>query len=102
LDKWPTLPVERYALGLGSSDTVTYCRLMEFGTRQLGSISGGSAGKHMLYRHRSGEWKRAPALLDLPVEQAWQRLREQFVNSELAMADYLRQAELGPQVKNYL
>ncbi|WP_040796441.1 McrB family protein [Nocardia higoensis] len=79
LDEWPALPLDRYALGLGSSDTMTYCRLMEFGTRRLGSISGGSAGKHMLYRHRSGEWKRAPALLDLPVEEAWQRLRGQFV-----------------------
>ncbi|MEV0031077.1 AAA family ATPase [Nocardia sp. NPDC050793] len=81
LADWPTLPVERYALGLGSDDSagVPYCRLIEFGTRELGSISGGSAGKHMLYRHNSGEWKLAPALLGLPVEQAWDRLRGQFV-----------------------
>ncbi|SNY85741.1 5-methylcytosine-specific restriction enzyme B [Nocardia amikacinitolerans] len=81
LADWPTLPVERYALGLGSadSDAVTYCRLLEFGTRELGSISGGSARKHMLYRHNSGEWKLAPALLGLSVEQAWERLRGQFV-----------------------
>ncbi|WP_198654662.1 McrB family protein [Nocardia aurea] len=52
---------------------------MEFGTRPLGSISGGSANKHMLYRHRSGEWKRAQALLDLPVEEAWRKLRGQFI-----------------------
>ncbi|MET8776190.1 hypothetical protein ABZV58_14330 [Nocardia sp. NPDC004654] len=81
LADWPTLPVERYALGLGSDGHggVPYCRLMEFGTRALGSISGGSAGKHMLYRHNSGAWKLAPALLGLPVEQAWERLRGQFV-----------------------
>ena len=79
LDEWPTLPLERYALGLGASDIVTYCRLMEFGTRRLGSISGGSAGKHMLYLHRSGDWKRAPALQGPSVEQAWELLRGQFV-----------------------
>ncbi|WP_228815425.1 McrB family protein [Nocardia puris] len=81
LDQWPTLPLERYALGLqmDGSEPETYCRLMEFTTRELGSIRGGSARKHMLYRHNTGEWKLAPALLGLSVEEAWERLRGQFV-----------------------
>ncbi|MFE3759453.1 AAA family ATPase [Nocardia tengchongensis] len=80
LEEWPTLPLSRYALGLGADgDDVTYCRLMEFNTPDLGSISGGSALKHMIYRHNSGEWKLAANLIGSEVEQAWERLRGEFV-----------------------
>ncbi|WP_305779806.1 McrB family protein [Nocardia nova] len=80
LNDWPTLPLSRYALGQGSDGVdMTYCRLLEFASGDLGSISGGSALKHMIYLHRSGEWKLTPELRGLPVEQAWERLRGEFV-----------------------
>ncbi|WP_220139981.1 AAA family ATPase [Nocardia huaxiensis] len=52
---------------------------MEFWTPNLGSISGGSATKHIMYRHNSGEWRLAPALHGLDADTAWKRLRDQFV-----------------------
>ncbi|MVU82298.1 AAA domain-containing protein [Nocardia sp. ET3-3] len=79
LEEWPSLPLSRYALGLGADgDDVTYCRLLEFNTPALGSISGGSAIKHMIYRHNSGEWRLAANLRGMDVEDAWVRLRGEF------------------------
>ncbi|MGW1532281.1 AAA family ATPase [Streptomyces aureus] len=88
LDEWPTLPLERYALGLDPSPAgATYCRLMEFGTQSLGSIRGGSAAKHIMYRHNSGEWRLAAPLRGLAPQDAWQQLRGQFVRAFEAMDD---------------
>ncbi|MFD4402352.1 AAA family ATPase [Nocardia sp. NPDC058499] len=81
LDEWPSMPLERYALGVGQGSEMTYCRLLEFVATEFGSISGGSAGKHMLYRHKSGEWRLAPPLMGLGVDEAWQRLRGEFVTA---------------------
>ncbi|WP_063006192.1 hypothetical protein [Nocardia salmonicida] len=77
LEDWPTLEVERYALGCGPG---TYCRLMEFDTVDLGGSGGGSAGKHIIYRRSSGEWKLAPQL-GSDLEAGWKRLRGQFVTA---------------------
>jgi 5-methylcytosine-specific restriction protein B len=78
LEEWPGLPLERYALGQG---TPSYCRLLEFGTPHLGSISGGSAAKHIMFRHNSGEWRTAAPLRHLDPQAAWARLREEFVSA---------------------
>ncbi|MFB7878846.1 McrB family protein [Nocardia sp. NPDC056064] len=75
LEDWPTLEVERYALGCGPG---TYCRLMEFDTVDLGGIGGGSARKHIIFRRSSGEWNLAPRL-GSDLEAGWKRLRGQFV-----------------------
>ncbi|MGW0797115.1 AAA family ATPase [Streptomyces sp. NPDC002692] len=88
LDEWPALPLERYALGLDLSRAeTTYCRLMEFGTQSLGSIRGGSAAKHIMYRLNSGEWRLAAPLRGLDPQEAWQQLREQFVRAFEATGD---------------
>ncbi|MYW06467.1 AAA family ATPase [Streptomyces sp. SID3343] len=81
LDDWPSLPLERYALGQEHSDPddPPYCKLIEFRTPALGSMKGGSSAKHILYRHHSGVWKTAKPLRDLPIEDAWARLRGEFV-----------------------
>jgi 5-methylcytosine-specific restriction protein B len=74
--EWATLPLERYALGLDGSGTgMTYCRLLEFGTPRLGSIRGGSAAKHIMYRHNSGEWRLAAPLSGKEPRDAWEQLR---------------------------
>ncbi|HEX3783948.1 MAG TPA: AAA family ATPase [Pseudonocardiaceae bacterium] len=85
LDGWPTLPLQRYTLGQ-DSDQMTYCRLLEFRTLHLGSIKGGSAAKHIMYRHNSGEWRLPTALQDLEVDEVWARLRTQFVAAFDAVA----------------
>lgn len=83
LEEWPTLPLSRYALGqtaeFGSGPT--YCRLMEFGTPNLGSIKGGSAAKHIMYHHNSGEWRVAAPLRGMEPQEAWEELRGQFVRA---------------------
>ncbi|MFJ9558561.1 AAA family ATPase [Streptomyces fuscichromogenes] len=79
---WSSLPLERYALGLDpSGKAMTYCRLMEFGTQALGSIKGGSAAKHIMYRHNSGEWRLAAPLRGREPQEAWELLRAQFVGA---------------------
>ncbi len=56
IESWPTLPLERYALGQGDNTRETYCWWLEFGTPLIGSMKGGSAQKHLIYRQRDGHW----------------------------------------------
>ncbi|MEH0550901.1 AAA family ATPase [Streptomyces sp. B21-101] len=88
LEEWPTLPLSRYALGQAaeSGSGPTYCRLMEFGTPNLGSIKGGSAAKHIMYHHNSGEWRVAAPLRGMEPQEAWEELRGQFVRAFDAVA----------------
>ncbi|MFI0542704.1 McrB family protein [Streptomyces sp. WSLK1-3] len=83
LEEWAQLPLERYALGQGAppESGPTYCRLMEFGTPHLGSIKGGSAAKHIMYHHNSGEWRLAAPLRGMDPQDAWAELRGQFVRA---------------------
>ncbi|MEU5278742.1 hypothetical protein AB0G87_20280 [Streptomyces asoensis] len=104
LEEWPTLPLERYALGLEQSGPGrTYCRLMEFGTQSLGSIKGGSAAKHIMYRHNSGEWRLAAPLRGMEPQGAWELLRAQFLQAltsvaagDFAAVDELEILRFGP------
>ncbi|MBF6088890.1 AAA family ATPase [Nocardia cyriacigeorgica] len=77
--EWPQMRLDQYALGAGTDGEPTYCRMLEFVATEFGSIGGGSAGKHIIYRHNSGEWRLAPPLMGLSVEEAWQRLRGEFI-----------------------
>lgn len=88
LEEWATLPLSRFALGQAapSGNGPTYCRLMEFGTPNLGSIKGGSAAKHIMYHHNSGEWRVAAPLRGMEPLEAWEELRRQFVRAFEAMA----------------
>ncbi|AQS71812.1 McrB family protein [Streptomyces pactum] len=83
LEEWAELPLERYALGQGEApgSGPTYCRLMEFGTPHLGSIKGGSAAKHIMFHHNSGEWRLAAPLKGMDPQDAWAELRGQFVRA---------------------
>ncbi|MGW7205181.1 AAA family ATPase [Streptomyces sp. NPDC054837] len=74
-EDWPTLPLKRYALGQGdSAHTRPYCYLLEFGSKPLGSIAGGSSTKHLVYRRsQDGSWWHDSRYAD--EEQAWQEVR---------------------------
>lgn len=77
---WPALPLERYALG-SVDEPVPYCVMLEYRTPYLGSIKGGSARKHIIYRPNVGGWWVAGPLDDLDPHQAWERLRHEFVQA---------------------
>lgn len=82
LETWPKLSLQEYALGPASHPNPkhSFCRLMEYGTNTIGSIRGGSAAKHIVYQHRTGEWRVVPsALRGLRVHEAWLEVRAEFV-----------------------
>jgi 5-methylcytosine-specific restriction protein B len=94
---WPTLELERYALGVGSQET--FCYLMEFGTPDLGSIAGGAAHKHLIYkRSDTGAWwfnRRFDT-----VEEAWSQVRAGFVRAfDLAASGQV--ADVGVEPLNW-
>ncbi|MDP1571931.1 MAG: AAA family ATPase [Vicinamibacterales bacterium] len=92
MEAWPDLPLERYALGQPDS-TDTYCRWLEYDSTDLGSIAGGSAQKHIIFKrkHKSG-WYFPQRFKS--VEEAWEALRADFVTL-LARASEDRWQELA-------
>ncbi|MDY7103736.1 MAG: AAA family ATPase [Actinomycetota bacterium] len=75
VEVWPTLPLERYALG-GAEDT--YCRLLEFGSPSFGGIGGGSAMKHMIFKRQNGPgWYFPPEYEN--EHEAWEAVRAGYV-----------------------
>ncbi|MFI1681742.1 AAA family ATPase [Streptomyces sp. NPDC020607] len=90
LDTWARLPLERYALGPAGYERPgsSFCRLLEYGTNAYGSIRGGSAAKHIVYQHRTGEWRIVPsALRGLGAYKAWEAVRAEFVSAFAAAAE---------------
>ena len=82
---WPTMSLEQFALGTEVSDQ-SFAYAMEYATRDLGSISGGSAKKYPVYKRRdTGEWYFDKQFEN--VEEAWSAVRSAFVRAmELAEA----------------
>jgi 5-methylcytosine-specific restriction protein B len=97
IEAWPSLPLERYALGTGVDDG--FCWLMEFGTPALGGIGGGSAKKHLIYRKSDGTWYHRP---DYANEiEAWEAVRAAFVRGfELAEAGDWAAIDALPAIAN--
>jgi 5-methylcytosine-specific restriction protein B len=75
LTVWPQLPLEDYALGQNFHDTVSWW--LEYKTEVIGSIKGGSAHKHLIFRAKDGSW-RFPVEYE-SVERAWAAIRNGFV-----------------------
>src|SRR5687767_2963859 len=72
-DEWPTLPLERYALGQENSED-TFCRWMEFRTTHMGSIKGGSSRKHIIFKRKDKPgWYFDPEYKD--EQDAWAHVR---------------------------
>ena len=79
LAEWPTMPLERYALGLSDSKN-TFCWWMEFGSIELGSMKGGSSAKHIIYKHKEKPgWFFPPNYKDQ--DDAWETVRAAFVEA---------------------
>jgi 5-methylcytosine-specific restriction protein B len=79
MSAWPTMPIEGYALGLKEYPNA-FCRWMEFNTTHLGSIRGGSARKHLIYRKSDQvSWHFPAGYKDQ--NEAWLAVRGAFVRA---------------------
>ncbi|GAA4306527.1 hypothetical protein GCM10023178_14550 [Actinomadura luteofluorescens] len=79
LDAWPTMHLERYALGTDVYKD-SFCYRMEFGTPELCSMRGGHAGKHIIYRRKKEATWRYPSEYDNE-QEAWEKVRAGFVKA---------------------
>jgi 5-methylcytosine-specific restriction protein B len=104
LEKWPTMPLDRYALGLGHNED-SFCWWMEWGTPHAGSMRGGSSFKHIIFRQRDGSWYFDRK--SYPNEQAaWEAIRAGFLDAfgkaergEWALIDEIEAIETGPALR---
>ena len=76
LSAWASMSLESYALGL-NTEGGTACWWLEFKTRPIASMSGGSSFKHLVFKGSSGDW-RFPKRYS-SVEEAWSSVRAGFV-----------------------
>ncbi len=79
IEQWSDLPLERYALGQGRKHD-SFCWWMEFGTQHVGSMKGGQANKHLIYRKADGSWYFDAKSYKTEAEQ-WQAVRAAFVEA---------------------
>jgi 5-methylcytosine-specific restriction enzyme B len=85
-EAWPTMPLERYALGQADSSD-TYCYWMEYKALDLGSMRGGSALKHAVFKHRDKPGWYYDASRYSNENEAWEAIRAAFVQAfDLAAA----------------
>lgn len=78
VESWAKLALERYALGLENSDT--YSWWLEFGSPHLGSMAGGSARKHVIYKKKGESGWYFPRKYNT-LEEAWNAVRSGFVKA---------------------
>lgn len=76
---WPDLPVEAYALGQ-QTDGGTVCWWMEWKTKPIASMSGGSAAKHLIFLRKKDQTWRYPKEYG-SVNEAWTAVRSAFVEA---------------------
>ncbi|MCV7194040.1 AAA family ATPase [Mycolicibacterium brumae] len=85
ISEWRTMPLSEYALGQSNQDTVSWW--VEYKTKPAGSMKGGSAYKHLIFRSADGRWRFPTEYED--VDQAWAAVRTGFVEM-LDAADHGR------------
>ncbi len=77
-DRWPNVDLAEYALGLPQSPD-GFCNWLEFKTPTAGSIKGGSAMKHLIFRRKNtGVWWFEPKYES--EQQAWDAIRQGFAD----------------------
>lgn len=72
LHAWPSMKLEQYALGQENSED-TYCRWLEFRSDDLGSMSGGSAMKMVIFKRKSQDGWYYPESHFRSLASAWER-----------------------------
>ena len=75
IESWPDLELDQYALGQHIEGTV--CWWLEYETKPIAGIGGGTARKHLIYRKSNGAWYYPRQYGS--VEQAWEAIRSGFV-----------------------
>ncbi|MEV0973694.1 McrB family protein [Microtetraspora glauca] len=84
-EAWPTMPLERYALGVADYKN-TFCYRMEFGTPELGGIGGGSARKHMIFLQKKDQsWYHDAKFAN--EQEAWIDVRQGFLDAFTAVEE---------------
>ena len=78
IDAWAELPLESYALGQ-QVEGGTVCWWLEFNTKPVASMSGGSSSKHLIFRRNDGSWRYPKEYSS--VEEAWTAVRGAFVEA---------------------
>ncbi len=76
ISAWPEMPVENYALGQGDNDVVSYW--LEFKSKPVASMSGGSAHKHLIFKRAAEDVWQYPKEY-ASIEAAWGAVRGGFV-----------------------
>jgi len=72
---WSSMPVEDYALGQGNNDVVSYW--LEFKTKPVASMSGGSAHKLLIFKRAEDVWQHPKEYGS--IGEAWSAVRAGFV-----------------------
>lgn len=75
LESWQDMTLAHYALNAGNLRN-NYSYFLEWGTPNLGSIAGGSAHKHVIFRRTTGEWAYPSGFGS--VDEAWAALHIGF------------------------
>lgn len=96
----PELTLENYAIGKPDS----FCYWIEFKTRDLGSVSGGSSNKWGIFWSKGDqEWKWNKALKSDSAEEAFQKLKagllnliDAAANDQFVQLDMIGSNQLGP------
>ncbi|MDQ2629113.1 MAG: AAA family ATPase [Actinomycetota bacterium] len=80
---WSNLAIEEYALGQSNQDNISYW--MEYTTARIGSIKGGSAHKHLIFKAKDGSWSFPKEYAS--ADEAWSAIRAGFVEMLAAATD---------------
>src|SRR5258708_7366377 len=79
LDQWPNMSLATYALG-SDPPQETWCWWMEFNSQELGSMRGGAAQKHLIFKRKArAGWYYSPTYAN--EEEAWKAIRAGFVQA---------------------
>lgn len=94
---WPTMPLEKYALGLPQSSD-SYCGWLEFKSLHKGSIRGGTSAKHLIYKRKSKPGWYFPSSMKNE-NDAWDAIRGDFVKAfQLAQQGLWEQIDSLPNI----
>ncbi len=80
LGAWAEMTLEDYAVGQPGRDD-TFCRWVEFRSKKLGSMKGGSSRKLIVYKHRKKPGWYFPENEFKDEREAWTAVRDGFIHA---------------------